>query len=151
MGLPAGMIAGAVISGAYFGDKLSPLSDTTNLAAAMAGSELFTHIRYALYNLTYYYNNLIYFCNVWVNFFLLRRNRYLEFKKCDCRKIQYQCLAFSCSSVASNNDYKKNPPLIALSLGSLLGAFFALIFSQTYLFSWREVKHSILRSLSKVY
>jgi NhaC family Na+:H+ antiporter len=40
------MIAGAVISGAYFGDKLSPLSDTTNLAPAMAGGDLFTHIRY---------------------------------------------------------------------------------------------------------
>ncbi len=40
------MIAGAVISGAYFGDKLSPLSDTTNLAPAMAGTDLFTHIRY---------------------------------------------------------------------------------------------------------
>ena len=46
MGLPVGMIAGAVISGAYFGDKMSPLSDTTNLAPAMAGGELFTHIRY---------------------------------------------------------------------------------------------------------
>ena len=46
LGLPAGMIAGAVISGAYFGDKLSPLSDTTNLAPAMAGGDLFTHIRY---------------------------------------------------------------------------------------------------------
>lgn len=46
IGLPAGVVAGAVISGAYFGDKLSPLSDTTNLAAAMAGTSLFTHIRY---------------------------------------------------------------------------------------------------------
>src|SRR6056300_1733136 len=46
MGLPVGMIAGAVISGAYFGDKMSPLSDTTNLAPAMAGGELFSHIRY---------------------------------------------------------------------------------------------------------
>ena len=46
IGLPAGVVAGAVISGAYFGDKMSPLSDTTNLAAAMAGSSLFTHIRY---------------------------------------------------------------------------------------------------------
>jgi len=44
--IPVGMVAGAVISGAYFGDKLSPLSDTTNLAPAMAGSDLFTHIRY---------------------------------------------------------------------------------------------------------
>ena len=46
LGIPIGMVAGAVISGAYFGDKLSPLSDTTNLAPAMAGGELFSHIRY---------------------------------------------------------------------------------------------------------
>ncbi len=46
LGIPEGMVAGAVVSGAYFGDKMSPLSDTTNLASAMAGSELFEHIRY---------------------------------------------------------------------------------------------------------
>ncbi len=46
MGFPVAMVAGAVISGAYFGDKMSPLSDTTNLASAMAGSELFSHIKY---------------------------------------------------------------------------------------------------------
>lgn len=46
LGLPDGLIAGAIISGAYFGDKMSPLSDTTNLAPAMAGTDLFTHIRY---------------------------------------------------------------------------------------------------------
>jgi NhaC family Na+:H+ antiporter len=40
------MIAGAVISGAYFGDKMSPMSDTTNLAPALAGTDLFTHIKY---------------------------------------------------------------------------------------------------------
>lgn len=44
--IPSGMVAGAIISGAYFGDKMSPLSDTTNLAPAMAGTDLFTHIRY---------------------------------------------------------------------------------------------------------
>jgi len=49
LGIPTGMIAGAVISGAYFGDKMSPLSDTTNLAPAMAGTDLFTHIRYMTY------------------------------------------------------------------------------------------------------
>jgi NhaC family Na+:H+ antiporter len=49
IGIPASVVAGAVISGAYFGDKLSPLSDTTNLAPAMAGTDLFTHIRYMLY------------------------------------------------------------------------------------------------------
>lgn len=43
-----GIVAGAIISGAYFGDKMSPLSDTTNLAPTMAGAELFTHIRYMM-------------------------------------------------------------------------------------------------------
>ena len=49
LGIPTGMIAGAVLSGAYFGDKMSPLSDTTNLAPAMAGTDLFTHIKYMMY------------------------------------------------------------------------------------------------------
>ncbi len=49
LGLPLGMIAGAVLSGAYFGDKMSPLSDTTNLAPAMAGTDVFTHIKYMAY------------------------------------------------------------------------------------------------------
>ena len=49
IGIPSPVVAGAIISGAYFGDKLSPLSDTTNLAPAMAGTDLFTHIRYMLY------------------------------------------------------------------------------------------------------
>ena len=48
-GLHLGIAAGAIISGAYFGDKLSPLSDTTNLAPAMAGTELFVHIRHMLW------------------------------------------------------------------------------------------------------
>ena len=48
LGINPGLAAGAVISGAYFGDKLSPLSDTTNLAAAMAGTDLFTHIKFML-------------------------------------------------------------------------------------------------------
>ncbi|WP_106419108.1 Na+/H+ antiporter NhaC [Salinicola tamaricis] len=45
LGLPAPMTAGAIVSGAYFGDNMSPLSDTTNLAPAVAGGELFDHIR----------------------------------------------------------------------------------------------------------
>ena len=48
LGISPGMTAGAVLSGAYFGDKMSPMSDTTNLAPAMAGSDLFSHIRYMM-------------------------------------------------------------------------------------------------------
>lgn len=48
LGFPAYMTAGAVVSGAYFGDKMSPLSDTTNLAPAVAGSDLFDHIKHMI-------------------------------------------------------------------------------------------------------
>lgn len=48
LGMPIGPTAGAVLAGAYFGDKMSPLSDTTNLAPAMAGTDVFTHVKYML-------------------------------------------------------------------------------------------------------
>ncbi len=50
LGIPSGIAAGAIISGSYFGDKMSPLSDTTNLAPAVSGSELFEHIRHMTYS-----------------------------------------------------------------------------------------------------
>ncbi|MBE9547421.1 MAG: Na+/H+ antiporter NhaC, partial [Proteobacteria bacterium] len=50
LGVPVAMVAGAIISGAYFGDKMSPLSDTTNLAPAVAGTDLFSHIRHMVYS-----------------------------------------------------------------------------------------------------
>jgi NhaC family Na+:H+ antiporter len=49
LNIPLGMVGGAIISGAYFGDKMSPLSDTTNLAPAVAGTDVFTHVRHMLY------------------------------------------------------------------------------------------------------
>ncbi len=49
LGIPVAMVAGAIVSGAYFGDKMSPLSDTTNLAPAVAGTDLFSHIRHMVY------------------------------------------------------------------------------------------------------
>lgn len=52
LGIPAGAAAGAIVSGAYFGDKLSPFSDTTNLAPVAARSNLFDHIRHLLWTTT---------------------------------------------------------------------------------------------------
>ncbi len=49
LGIPLPVVAGAIISGAYFGDKMSPMSDTTNLAPAVAGTDLFSHIRHMVY------------------------------------------------------------------------------------------------------
>lgn len=48
LGMPIGPTAGAVLAGAYFGDKMSPLSDTTNLAPAMAGTDVFSHVKFML-------------------------------------------------------------------------------------------------------
>ncbi len=48
LGIPVGPTAGAILSGAYFGDKLSPLSDTTNLAPAMAGTDVFSHVKFMM-------------------------------------------------------------------------------------------------------
>nr|WP_318540401.1 Na+/H+ antiporter NhaC [Terribacillus saccharophilus] len=50
MGFPLALVAGAIISGAYLGDKFSPLSETTNVAASMAGVDLFSHIRHMLWD-----------------------------------------------------------------------------------------------------
>lgn len=62
LGIPAPMTAGAIISGAYFGDKMSPLSDTTNLAPAMAGTDVFTHVKFqATTNIITYILTLIIF------------------------------------------------------------------------------------------
>jgi len=52
LGIPLPMVAGAIISGAYFGDKMSPLSDTTNLAPAVAGTDVFSHVRHMVYTTT---------------------------------------------------------------------------------------------------
>ncbi|GAB1476412.1 hypothetical protein MASR2M70_12460 [Bacillota bacterium] len=52
LGVDPAMTAGAVVAGSYFGDKMSPLSDTTNLAPAVAGSNLFEHIRHMVYTVT---------------------------------------------------------------------------------------------------
>jgi NhaC family Na+:H+ antiporter len=49
LGIPGAMTAGAIVSGAYFGDKMSPLSDTTNLAPAMAGTDVFSHVRHMVF------------------------------------------------------------------------------------------------------
>jgi NhaC family Na+:H+ antiporter len=49
LGIPAGMTAGAIVAGSYFGDKMSPLSDTTNLASAVSGADIFDHVKHMMY------------------------------------------------------------------------------------------------------
>lgn len=69
LGMPVALVAGAIVAGAYFGDKMSPLSDTTNLAPAVAGTDLFTHIRHMLYTtLPAYVFSLVIFAVIGIRF-----------------------------------------------------------------------------------
>ncbi|SIS68246.1 transporter, NhaC family [Zobellia uliginosa] len=129
LGISLGMTAGAVLSGAYFGDKLSPLSDTTNLAPAMAGGELFEHIKYMLYT-------TVPTISVTLIFFII-----LGFTAETTGSADIDSILTSIDSSFNISPWlflvpiivvvliiKKTPPLAALLIGSLLGALFALIF-----------------------
>lgn len=129
MGLPIGMIGGAVISGAYFGDKLSPLSDTTNLAAAMTGTDLFTHIRYMLYTTvpTYILTLLIF---IIISFNLDVPENVDISVTLNAIKDTFNITPwlFLVPVIVIGAILKKIKPIIALVFGTLLGALFALIF-----------------------
>lgn len=157
LGLPLGMVAGAVISGAYFGDKLSPLSDTTNLAAAMAGGALFTHIRYMLYTtlpsivialLTYFVLGIQFSPSGAVDTLLLSQAIH--------EKFQVSPWLFLVPAAVILMIVKKTPPLLALFVGTLLGGIFALIFQPQLLlelgsssaFDFRTVYQSIVKAIT---
>ncbi|RCL71593.1 MAG: Na+/H+ antiporter NhaC [Flavobacteriales bacterium] len=134
MGLPVGMIAGAVISGAYFGDKMSPLSDTTNLAPAMAGGGLFTHIRYmALTTVPTISVTLLVFLIIGFTQqpeAVVQTDSLLIAIK---ERFTINPLLFLAPVVVIIMIAKKTPPLVALLIGTLLGVLFALIFQQPLL------------------
>ncbi|MET1259557.1 MAG: Na+/H+ antiporter NhaC [Flavobacteriaceae bacterium] len=129
LGISLGMTAGAVLSGAYFGDKMSPLSDTTNLAPAMAGGELFAHIRYMAWT-------TIPTISVTLLVFII-----LGFTIDTSGVADTDAILTTIGSTFSINGWlflvplavifmivKKAPPLLALLIGTLLGGVFALIF-----------------------
>ncbi len=129
LGIPLGMTAGAVLSGSYFGDKISPMSDTTNLAPAMAGSDLFTHIRYMLYTTTpTIIITLFVFIIIGLNLQtkgVADTNTLLEALE---KSINVSPWLFVVPALVIFLIVKKTPPLIALLIGTLLGGIAALIF-----------------------
>lgn len=134
LGLPAGMVAGAVISGAYFGDKLSPLSDTTNFAPAMAGSELFTHIRYMLYTtLPTIIITLLAFVVLGFGFTTNGEIDVVAYKSAIAEKFNINFWLFIVPLGVILMIIKKTQPLIALFVGTISAAIFALIFQPTLL------------------
>lgn len=130
MGYNEGMVAGAIISGAYFGDKMSPLSDTTNLAPAMAGTDLFTHIKYMFLTtapsiaitlvifvvIGFFFQPLGDETNVQATLSALENTFYIS------------PVLFIVPAALIIIIISKVPPLPSLLAGTLLGALFAIIF-----------------------
>ena len=128
LGISVGMTAGAVLSGAYFGDKMSPLSDTTNLAPAMAGSELFSHIKYmALTTIPTIVITLIIFIIIGLNIDTSGTPVIQDKLDAIDGAFTISPWLFIVPALVIVMIIKKTPPLIALLLGSLLGGVAAII------------------------
>ncbi|TDN81562.1 transporter (NhaC family) [Salegentibacter sp. 24] len=129
LGISVGMTAGAILSGAYFGDKLSPLSDTTNLAPAMAGTDLFTHIKYmTLTTVPTIIITLIIFIFIGLNLEPSGDTDTSAILASIEDTFSITPWLFIVPAVVIALIIKKTSPLIALLLGTLLGAAAALIF-----------------------
>lgn len=129
LGIAPGMTAGAVISGAYFGDKMSPLSDTTNLAPAMAGTDLFTHIRYmALTTVPTVIVTLIIFTIIGLNLETTSAPDTSSLLNAIEESFYISPVLFLVPAAVIFMIVKKTSPLVALLFGTLLGAIFAVIF-----------------------
>ena len=129
LGIDAGMIAGAVISGAYFGDKMSPLSDTTNLAPAMAGTDLFTHIKYmTITTVPTIVITLLVFIIISLNIDTTGTADVTELLGVIDDTFNITPMLFIVPGVVIALIVTKTKPLIALGIGVVLAAVFAYIF-----------------------
>ncbi|MCD6180649.1 MAG: Na+/H+ antiporter NhaC [Bacteroidales bacterium] len=129
LGFPLPMVAGAVLSGAYFGDKLSPMSDTTNLAPAMAGTDLFTHIRYMMITtIPTYIITLIVFIILGLNMNIAGETNVSDISLAIKETFQINAWLFLVPGMVILLIIFKTEPLIALLAGTIAGAIFALIF-----------------------
>lgn len=146
MGLSDAITAGAVVSGAYFGDKISPLSDTTNLAPAVAGTQLFDHIRHMLWTTVPSFTLAV------ILFIFLGMSANGEASIDNIEKIQ-QLLAQQFNIgwpmiiplvVLLTMAVKKVPAFPAVAIGALLGAVWAVIFQPEVIHKLAEPGSSAL-------
>jgi len=129
LGFPTGLIGGAIISGAYFGDKMSPLSDTTNLAPAMAGTDLFTHIKYMMYTtIPSFAITLIIFLIIGFTYTTSGTQDISELLTAITNSFNVSGWLFLVPVLIIALIIKKIPAIPALLAGTLLGGIFAIIF-----------------------
>ncbi|MBD0822526.1 Na+/H+ antiporter NhaC [Aestuariibaculum marinum] len=134
LGIDTGMIAGAVISGAYFGDKMSPLSDTTNLAPAMAGTDLFTHIRYmSMTTVPTLVVTLVFFTVLSLNVETSGKADLGDLLSTIASTFNITPILFVVPVVVIVLILFKTKPVLALTIGVLLAAVFAFIFQTSVL------------------
>ena len=129
LGLPVGLTGGAIISGAYFGDKMSPLSDTTNLAPAMAGTDLFTHIRYMMYTtIPSFTITLIIFLVIGFSYTTSEAQDINVLLSAISNSFNISGWLFLVPVLVIALIIKKTPAIPALLAGTILGGIFAVIF-----------------------
>ena len=130
--LSPAVTAGAVISGAYFGDKISPLSETTNLAPAIAGSELFAHIRYMFWTTApSIITALVLFIIIGLNETITVNNDSIDLLSQQLAE-QFNISVFNLVPllVLLTLAIKKVPAFPAVAIGALIGGVWALVFQQ---------------------
>jgi len=145
LGIPIPMVAGAIISGSYFGDKMSPLSDTTNLAPAVAGTDLFSHVRHMVYTtVPGYVLSLILYGMIGLRFSggtLDTQNIEIMLTTLKSSFFIHPVLLLPpCFVIVMV--IKKIPPLPALMGGMVLGGLFAIIAQSKSLADVVQVAHS---------
>lgn len=141
MGMSEGLVGGAIISGAYFGDKMSPLSDTTNLAPAMAGAELFTHIRHMAWTSGPAMGiTLVIFLLIGFSFEAPPEvANVAEVQAAILKSFRINGWLFLVPVIVIALIVKKMPALPALLIGTLLGALFAGLFQQQVIMELAEI------------
>lgn len=130
MDIHEGVIAGAIISGAYFGDKMSPLSDTTNLAPAMAGTDLITHVKYMIITTgpTLIITLIIFLIWGFTLDTTASINESTAVMAAIEKSFNLNPILFLIPAIVIFMIIKKVPASPALLVGSILGGIFAIIF-----------------------
>ena len=149
LGISEGLIAGSIISGAYFGDKMSPLSDTTNLAAAMASSNLFSHIKYMMYTtIPSFFITLVVFFFIGLSIETTTTQNINDLLLALDSKFNINIILFIVPIAVVILIIKKTPAIPALMAGVILGALFAIIFQPQII---KEISQTNILSVKSYY
>ncbi len=153
MGLSAAITAGAVISGAYFGDKLSPLSETTNLAPAIAGSNLFAHIQHMLWTtVPSFILAVIIFTVIGLTSDVSGQSEQIaKFSNILQSNFNIGITTLVPLFVLLALAIKKMPAFPAVFIGALLGGLWAVLFQQDLIAAMNEGKNGFTAQLSLVW